>query len=87
MIVFTRMVRMNMIVIKCTKCKRKILKYRKIGKGRVLRCYKDRIAKCYSNQDEKDLYCPCGQIIGIDQVKFYKMKQNAFDYAGSISKK
>jgi len=76
-----------MIIIKCTQCKRKILKYKKIGKGRVLRCYKDRIVKYYIVQDQENVQCVCGQIIGVDEGKWIKMKQNAFEYTGSANKK
>jgi len=75
-----------MIIIKCAQCKRKIFKYKKIGKGRVLRCYKDRIARYYPIQDQQNVQCLCGQIIGIDEGKWIKMKQNAFEYKGRIIK-
>jgi len=75
-----------MITIKCAQCKRKIFKYKKIGKGRVLRCYKDRIVRYYPVQDGKDVLCLCGQLIGIDEGKWIKMKQNAFEYKGRIIK-
>ena len=76
-----------MIIIKCAHCKRKILKYKKIGKGRVLRCYKSRILKYYPIQDKENLQCLCGQVIGVDEGKWIKMKQSAFEYSGSINKK
>lgn len=75
-----------MIIIKCAKCKRKIFKYRKVGKGRILRCYKDRIVKHYPIRDRKDIQCLCGQLIGINKGKWIKMKQNAFEYSGSVTK-
>jgi hypothetical protein len=76
-----------MIIIKCTRCKRKILKYKKIGRGRVIRCYKDRIMKIYPIQDQQNLQCSCGEYIGVDEGKWFKMKQNAFEYSGTINKK
>ncbi|MBN2412848.1 hypothetical protein JXQ31_14260 [candidate division KSB1 bacterium] len=75
-----------MITIKCAQCKRKIFKYKKIGKGRVLRCYKDRIVRYYPVRDRQNMQCLCGQIIGIDEGKWIKMKQNAFEYKGRIIK-
>ena len=76
-----------MIIIKCDHCKRKIFKYNKIGKGRVLRCYRSRIVKYYSIQNNENVQCVCGQIIGVDEGKWIKMKQNAFEYTGSANKK
>lgn len=34
-----------MIIIKCAKCREKICKYNKTGKGRIIRCWKTRILK------------------------------------------
>ena len=76
-----------MIIIKCTKCKRKIFKYKKVGKGRILRCYKDRIIKCYSILNQETVQCLCGQLIGVDEGKWIKMKQNAFDLSGTVTRK
>jgi hypothetical protein len=76
-----------MIIIKCSRCKRRILKYKKVCKGKILRCYKDRIVKVYPVRDQQDLQCLCGQIIGVDEGKWIKMKQSAFEYSGSITKK
>ncbi len=75
-----------MIVITCARCRQKVLKYKKIGKGRILRCYKDRITRVYSGQIRNDLRCSCGQLIGIDEGKWYKMKQHAFETSGQITK-
>lgn len=75
-----------MILIKCSKCKNKVLKYKKIGKGRILRCYKSRIIKYYTDQNPKEIRCSCGQLIGIDEGKWFKMKQQMFNYSGAITK-
>ena len=40
-----------MITIRCAKCKSKIFEYIKIGKGKLLHCWKDRIIKDYSIQN------------------------------------
>jgi hypothetical protein len=76
-----------MIIIKCAQCKRKLLKYNKIGKGRVLRCYKDRIVKYYAVRDRDNLQCECGQLIGVDHGQWIKMKPNAFEYSGTLIRK
>ncbi len=71
------------LTIKCAHCKSKIFKYNKIGKGRVLRCYKDRIAKDYSIHENGKIKCKCGNIVGIEDSQFIKMKQGAFTYSGT----
>lgn len=49
-----------MLTIKCAYCKTKLYKYLKIGKGKVLRCHKDRIKKIYNMPiiDGEDVKCP-----------------------------
>jgi len=69
-----------MMTIKCAKCKRKVFRYVKIGKGRVLHCWKGRIVKDYSVCDENEVKCQCGNLIGIDEGKWIKMKQHSFIY-------
>ncbi len=74
-----------MLVIKCSACKKKLWKYNKIGKGSVLRCYKNRIQKYYYEvikEDEK-IKCTCGKKIGIDKGSFIKMNKEAFTYTGT----
>lgn len=76
-----------MLIIRCSKCKRKLLKYKKIGKGKVLRCWKDRIVEDYTIKEENFIKCPCGNRIGIDRGAFIKMIQPAFTYSGTVSSK
>ena len=73
-----------MLVIKCAKCKAKIFKYRKIGKGRVLRCWKKRIVEDYADWDGAKVKCSkCGATIGnADNLKV-RMKQSAFTSSGT----
>lgn len=53
---------MVLLVIRCAACKNKLWKYDKIGKGEVLRCYKDRIVEFYSEEIIEDgkFKCTCG---------------------------
>ncbi|MBD3230909.1 MAG: hypothetical protein GF329_22210 [Candidatus Lokiarchaeota archaeon] len=74
-----------MITIKCAKCRNKILKYLKIGEGKILRCYKDRIKKYYIDPKDDKLICNCGNIIGVDIGGYFKMSQSAFTYSGHIN--
>jgi len=67
-----------MIIVRCAKCKRKIFKYRKIGKGKLLHCWKDRLIEDYTLRKQNEVRCECGNLIGIDEGKWIKMKQHAF---------
>ena len=72
-----------MLTIKCSACKSKIFKYKKIGRGRVLNCYKDRISRDYSKHDRDKIKCKkCGKVIGIDKGSIIRMKQSAFIPSG-----
>jgi hypothetical protein len=66
------------MMIKCSRCKGKLLKYIKIGSGQVIRCWKDRIIEDHCVYDKKNVVCTCGQIIGIDNGPYIKMKKNTF---------
>ncbi len=76
-----------MIIVKCAKCKKKIFKYQKIGNGHLWHCWKERIIENYSLQDGNKIKCQCGNLIGIEQGKWIKMKQHSFIYSGTIIKK
>lgn len=75
-----------MLVIKCSKCKTKIMKYKKIGAGHVLRCYKDRISRWYLDYQHGDIVCQCGEIIGCDEGNYFRMKQHSFTCSGKVIK-
>ncbi len=74
-----------MLTIKCAACKTKIMKYKKIGKGRVLRCYRDRITRLYDAEVEEDSLCcgECGREIGEIEDDRVNMNSQAFTYSGS----
>ncbi|MFO7817186.1 MAG: hypothetical protein ACQES5_06435 [Thermodesulfobacteriota bacterium] len=73
-----------MLTIKCSGCKRKLFKYRKIGPGEVLRCHKSRIDKWLEAQAKnRELICPCGRVVGLDKGGHYKMIRKAFTYSGT----
>ncbi|MCK4360043.1 MAG: hypothetical protein KAW92_15145 [Candidatus Cloacimonetes bacterium] len=65
----------KVMIIKCDKCNKKIFKYLKVGKGRLWHCWKERILKDYSMRDGEKIKCQCGNIIGIDQGKWIKMRK------------
>ena len=76
-----------MLTIKCAKCHRKIFKYKKIGKGKLIRCYNKRIVQDYSVREGNQVKCECGNLIGIAEGNLIRMKQQAFLYVGTITKK
>lgn len=72
-----------MLIIRCAYCKAKLLKYEKVGPGRVIRCHKARIVKFFKARTTADsLMCPCGKTIGIDMGRFFKMNADAFTSSG-----
>jgi len=73
-----------MLTIKCARCKTKIMKYKKIGQGKVINCYKDRITRLYDYETKDDLLqCGnCQNTIGEIKEKSVSMKQEAFTYSG-----
>jgi len=78
----------NMIVIKCARCKTKIFKYLKIGKGKVLRCFEEWIAEDSGLREEGQVKCPkCGNLIGVEEEKWVKMNRSGFTYSGKVIKK
>ena len=75
-----------MITVKCAKCKKKIFKYAKIGKGKLWHCWKDRIIEDKSIRKANEIKCQCGSLVGVDEGKWIKMKQHSFTYSGAIKK-
>jgi len=76
-----------MITVKCAKCKGKIFKYQKVGKGQLWHCWKSRIIEDYSVRDGKKVRCRCDNLIGVEQGKWIKMRQHSFTYSGTITRK
>ncbi len=76
-----------MMTIRCARCKSKIFKYKKIGKGKIIRCWKDRIKEDYSIKNGNLILCKCGNVIGTDEGAFIKMRSNSFTYSGTYSTK
>ncbi|MEJ6949453.1 hypothetical protein [Natronospora cellulosivora (SeqCode)] len=74
-----------MLTIKCAKCKAKIMKYKKIGMGKVLKCWKSRIKRVYDGEvKDENLVCGnCDNIIGELEEGYVKMNSDAFTYTGT----
>lgn len=78
-----------MLTIKCAKCKTKLFKYKKIGQGRVLRCWKSKITRLYDGQVKgKNFICSsCGNIIAEVKSDRLDMNSDAFTYTGTKIRK
>jgi len=73
-----------MLTIRCAACKRKLWKYEKIGKGEVLRCYKNLVTREFDyKHDGGKIICLCGKEIGIDKGTYIKMIRKGFIYSGA----
>jgi len=75
-----------MLTIRCARCRGKVFKYNKIGTGRVLRCYRERIIQDYSIRDGERVLCACGNVVGVDAGGRIKMRQSAFITTGTRTK-
>lgn len=72
------------LILKCSACRKKLWRYRKLGPGEVLRCHRDRIEKVWCMEErEGKVWCTCGRVVGIDKGTFIKMNANAFTSAGT----
>lgn len=76
-----------MITVRCNSCRRKIFKYRKFGKGKLLHCWRERIVADYSLREGDLVKCECGAIIGVDEQKWINLKQGAIEYSGTVVKR
>lgn len=76
-----------MLTIKCAGCKRKLFKYEKIGAGKLLHLWQERIIEDHSVHEEREVKCKCGNLVGIDEGRFIKMKPRTFTRSGSYIRK
>ncbi|EGR0300891.1 hypothetical protein FMH07_15110 [Vibrio parahaemolyticus] len=54
------------VEIYCAKCKAQLYKYRKGGKGALVKCFKERIVEDYT---QTPCFCPsCGQVFARDTL-------------------
>lgn len=66
------------MTVRCARCGGKVFRYDKVGKGRLLHCWKGRIVKDYSVRDAGEVRCGCGNLIGVDEGKWVKLKRRSF---------
>ena len=63
----------RVMVVRCPECKKKAFKYLKVGRGKVIRCYKDRIRDDRTTHKQKAIYCPCGHRLALDRDDHWKI--------------
>ena len=63
----------RVMIIRCDRCNKRILKYLKVGKGRLLRCSKDRIKLDETVRKGGEVFCRCGNRIGRDEGDHLKI--------------
>ncbi len=63
------------------------MKYHKVGQGRILNCWYDRIIEDFTGRDGDAVTCQCGAVIGTAEVRGIRMKQHAFTASGRATSK
>ncbi len=76
-----------MITIHCDACSRKLFRYQKIGKGKLLHCWLARISSDHSVREGDQVYCTCGQHIGVVEGPWINLHGGSFTVRGSALKK
>ncbi|HOP67653.1 MAG TPA: hypothetical protein PLM96_08295 [Methanoregulaceae archaeon] len=76
-----------MISIPRASCGRRFLWYQKIGKGKLLHCWKARITRDHTERAGDQVYCPCGQHIGVEEGPWINLHNGSFSVKGSALKK
>jgi len=75
-----------MLTVRCSRCKRKLFRYEKVGEGRLLRCHKARITRVFEGVfTNTELRCPCGARIGADKGPWFKVLPGSVTVAGTKS--
>ncbi len=78
-----------MLTIKCSKCKTKLFKYKKIGQGRVLRCWKNKITRVYDGEVRGNSFVckSCDNVIAELKDDYLDMNSDSFTYTGTKIRK
>lgn len=71
--------RKRTLSIYCQKCGTLIFSYFKVGKGQLIRCWKNRIIENNTVIRDAFVYCPCGQLVGLDNNLFILLKKYKVD--------
>jgi hypothetical protein len=67
--------RRKTLCIQCNTCGSILFRYIKIGKGHLIRCWKNRMIDNTLIQEKNEYYCPCGKLIGTDEKVWIKLKK------------
>jgi len=62
------------IDVKCPKCGSRVFRYHKNGKGNLQHCWIKRIIRDESIRDGLNVYCCCGNLIGVEENDKIKLK-------------
>ena len=68
--------RRRTLSIQCAHCGKEVFSYVKFGKGHLIRCWKQRIIRDTSTDEDGNVFCSCGNMIGSDEGLFIKIKQH-----------
>lgn len=63
----------RVMTLRCPQCHLKVFKYLKMGKGKLIKCFKDRILDSRAVEKDGEVFCPCGHRMGRDQGDHIKM--------------
>ncbi|MSS71919.1 MAG: hypothetical protein EXS64_10575 [Candidatus Latescibacteria bacterium] len=63
----------RIMIVRCNRCNQKVFKYLKVGKGKLVRCLKERIREDFTVQKGPEVFCPCGNRVGRDEGDHIKI--------------
>lgn len=61
------------MTLKCKGCKKKLFKYKKIGKGKLIKMYKTKIRADNAIHKNGYVYCSCGKSFGRETKNYIKV--------------
>jgi len=68
--------RRRILTLTCANCGKEVIHYCKIGKGSLIRCWKNRIIKQDILQKDTTITCTCGNILGINKNLHIQIKKH-----------
>ena len=73
----------TLITVSCSECGREIFRYQKVGKGRLLHCWKQRISTDNSIHDGDLIKCKCGVAIGRNSGRKINLERGDITSSGT----
>ncbi len=61
------------MTIRCKGCKKKLFKYKKIGRGWLIRMHKSKIKSDHAEYRDGYVFCSCGKKFGRDDGDYIKV--------------